>query len=475
MTTITLDERGCGQGKTTDGIYKRLNKNHKNNIKSLIVVPSIELQKQYKNDLDIPVHIINSKIYNQYTTTVRATLDSMERGTKVILITHKTFLMLPFNKFRKDYDLVIDEAIEEVIKKTSIVSVNTDDWNPDYDLNNLFSFKDDMISQIVELSYDDDDNWYELHQDRTPSYSLISDSPSFKTITDKNYIHYVTPKGWNILNNQDGGVVNVISTLNPESFKYWKSIHIAAAAFKRTKMYHWMQANSLFTQTQNSFKKHKGNIKIWASDNNKFNWSNNKRKNMPEILNDYHTLVNTNASGKVIAIRNNEELRSLNNEERIGHSVHGLNSKVLQSCNDISLESALIMDSQTRKFVMDNWFSAILSKSEVNRNIIHMHSAYLFYQVVMRTKLRNQNYNDERINIFVLDQDTAVCLMDYFEEISDVGEMDITSNIIQMPRGRPQTSEELKIEKKAERNRKYRLKQMAKRNAEDMRKTVKPL
>jgi hypothetical protein len=133
------------------------------------------------------------------------------------------------------------------------------------------------------------------------------------------------------------------------------------------------------------------------------------------------------------------------------------------------------MDSQTRKFVMDNWFSAILSKTEVNRNIIHMHSAYLFYQVVMRTKLRNQNYNNEKINIFVLDQDTAVCLMDYFDEISDVGEMDITSNIIQMPRGRPQTSEELKIEKKAERNRKYRLKQMAKRNAEDMRKTVKPL
>jgi hypothetical protein len=474
MTTITLDERGCGQGKTTDGIYKRLYKNHKNNIKSLIVVPSIQLQKQYKNDLDIPVHIINSEVYNQYTTTVRATLDSMERGNKIILITHKTFLMLPFNKFRREYDLIIDEAIEEVIKKTSIVSVNTDDWNPDYDLNNLFSFKDDIISQIVELSNYDDENWYQLYQDRTPSYSLISDSPSFKTITDKNYIHYVTPRGWSILNNQDGGVINVISTLNPDAMKYWKSIHIAAAAFKRTKMYHWMQANNLFTQTQNSFKKHKGNIKIWASDNNKFNWSNNKRKNMPEILNDYHNLVNTNASGKVIAIRNNEELRSLNNEERIGHSVHGLNRKSLQACNDISLESALIMDSQTRKFVMDNWLSAILSKSEVNRAIIHMHSTYLFYQVVMRTKLRNQNYNNERINIFVLDQDTAVCLMDYFDEVSDVGEMDITSNIIQMPRGRPQTSEELKIEKKQERNRRYYLRQQAKKRAEEI-KTEKPL
>ena len=471
---ITIDERGCGQGKTTDGIYKRIYKNHKNNINTLVVVPSIQLQKQYKNDLDIPVHIINSEIYNQYNTTVRATLDSMERNNKLILITHKTFLMLPMNKFRKNYDLVIDEAIEEVIKKTTIVSVNTDDWNPDYDLNNLFSFKDDITSQIVDLSNDDDENWYQLYQDRTPSYSLISDSPSFKTITDKNYIHYVTPRGWHILNNQDGGVVNVISTLNPESLKYYKSVHIASAAFKKTKMYHWMKANDLVTQTQNVFKKHKGNIKIWASDNNKFSWSNNKRKNMPEILNDYHNLVNRNASGKVIAIRNNEELRNLNNEIRIGHSVHGLNNKSLQSCNDISLESALVMDSQTKKFIIDNWLSAIHNKHELNRAIIHMHSAYLFYQVVMRTKLRNQNYNNERINIFVLDQDTAVCLLDYFDDVQESGELDITSNIIQMPRGRPQTSEELKLQKKQERNRRYYLKQQAKKRAEEI-KTEKPL
>jgi hypothetical protein len=471
---ITLDERGCGQGKTTDGIYKRIYKNHKNNINTLVVVPSILLQKQYKSDLDIPVHIVNSEIYNQYTTTVRATLDSMEQGVKLILITHKTFLMLPINKFRKHYDLIIDEAIDEVIKKTSIVSVYSDEWNPDYDLNNLFSFKDDLTHKMVEISHDDDDSWYQLYQDRTPSYSLISDSPSFKSITDKNYVHYVTPKGWSILNNQDGGVVNVISTLNSDILKYWKSVHIAAAAFKRTKMYHWMKSNDLFAQTQFTFKKHKGNIKIWASHNNKFNWSNNKRKNMPEILDDYHNLVNNNTSGKVVAIRNNEELRRLNNEERIGHSVHGLNNKTLQSCNDISLESALVMDSQTKKFVMDNWLSAILSKSDVDRAIIHMHSAYLFYQVVMRTKLRNRNYNNERINIFVLDQDTAVCLMDYFDEISDVGELDITSNIIQMPRGRPKKSEEEKKEKQAERNRRHYLKLQAKKRAEEI-KTEKPL
>lgn len=459
MKTITLDERGCGQGKTTDGIYKRLNKNHKNNIKSLIVVPSIILQKQYMNDLDFPVRLINSETYNQtnYTTTVKATLDAMKQGVNTIIVTHKTFTMLPNSPYRRNYDLIIDEAIEEVLKKTVIYGHHSDEWNPDYDLHNLFSFEDNTVEQLIELSTDDDETWYRLYQDRTPSYSLISDSPSFKTITDKNYVHYVTPKGWRVLNNQDGGIANVISTLNPDILKYYKSVHIAAAAFKKTKMYHWMRANNLFTQTQNTFKKHKGNIKIWASNNNKFSWSNNKRKSSPDILADYHKLVNDNASGKVIAIRNNAEIRSLNDEIRIGHSIHGLNNKTLQSCNDISLESALVMDSQTKKFVMDNWLSAILNKSEVNKAIIHMQSVYLFYQVVMRTKLRNQNYNGERINIFVLDQDTAVCLMDYFDEISDVGEMDITSNLILLPRGRPQTSEEEKKAKQAERNSRYYL------------------
>jgi hypothetical protein len=457
MTTITLDERGCGQGKTTDGIYKRIQHNLDKNIKTLVVVPNIDLQKQYVSDLKFPVSLVNSEIYNQSnnTTTVKSTLEAMKRGVNTIIITHKTFTMLPNSQYRKNYDLIIDEAIDEVLKKTVIHGHYSDEWNPDYDLGNLFSFENDTMQQIIDLSIDDDENWYRLYQDRTPSYSLISDSPSFKTITDKNYVHYVTPKGWRVLNNQDGGIANVISTLNPDILKYYKSVHIAAAAFKKTKMYHWMRANNLFTQTQNSFKKHKGNIKIWASDNNKFSWSNNKRKSKPEILDDYHNFVNQYASGKVIAIRNNEDIRSLTNEIRIGHSVHGLNNKQLQNCNDISLESALVMDSQTKKFVMDNWLSAILSKSEVNKAIIHMQSVYLFYQVVMRTKLRNKNYNGERINIFVLDQDTAVCLMDYFEEISDVGEMDITSNIVMLPRGRPQTSEEQKKQLKKESNQRY--------------------
>jgi hypothetical protein len=461
MTTITLDERGCGQGKTTDGIYKRIQHNLDKNIKTLVAVPSLLLQEQYEKGLEFPVTLINSKNYNQpnYTTTVKSTLDSMERGDNVIIITHKTFTMLPNNSNRKLYDLIIDEAIEEILKITNVTGHHKEVWSPNYDLNNLFSFENKTIEQTIELSKDDDENWYRLYQDRTPSYSFISESPSFRTITDKNYVHYVTPKAWHILNNQDGGTACVISTLNPDIFKYYKSVHIASAAFHFTEMYYWLRANNIFTQTQNTFEKHKGNIKIWASDNNKFKWSNTKRNSNPDILNDYHKFVNENASGRVIALRNKGEMRMLDNEETIGHSVHGLNNPALQNCNNISLESALVMDNLTKKFIIDNWLSAILNRHETKKALIHMRSAYLFYQVVMRTKLRNRDYNNERINIFVPDQDTAVCLMDYFDEIADVGEMDITSKLVIGKPGRPQTSEEEKKLIKKEQNQRYRLRQ----------------
>ena len=86
--------------------------------------------------------------------------------------------------------------------------------------------------------------------------------------------------------------------------------------------------------------------------------------------------------------------------------------------------------------------------------ITHMFSAYLFYQVVMRTKLRSKEYSGEQINIFVLDQDTGVCLLEYFEITSCV-EMDITSHITWKKVGRPvkyMSIEEKRIKRNEVRN-----------------------
>ena len=85
-----------------------------------------------------------------------------------------------------------------------------------------------------------------------------------------------------------------------------------------------------------------------------------------------------------------------------------------------------------------------------------MHSAYNFYQVIMRTKLRNKDYDGEQINIFVPDQDTAVCLMEYFsEESMEVGEINIITDeeLLSVKNGRPRKSLEEKKLKKQENNR----------------------
>ena len=464
---IVIDQRGCGQGKTTDGIYKRIRANKQNNIKSLVVVPSIKLQEQYKKDLDFPVEVINSHIYNEdstdFNTTIQACLHNMKKGTDIIIITHQAFVKLPMTGHKIKYDLIIDEALDDIIRKTDVASVNNEAWQPDYDLYNLFEFENNIVEKTVEITKDDDEEWHQLHQFREPTQGLLSDSPSFKNITDKNFVHHVTSKGWHILNGQDGGIAHVISTLNPDILKNWRAVYIAAAAFTYTKMYHWMMFNKFqyYTPKEYRFVEHIGNIKLFTSDNHKFDWSNNKRKTYPEILNKYHEQVKQHASGEVITVRNNSETQNLGDiEVRLNHNVHGMND--LQEYKDISLETALIPDPQVKKFIIDNWL-VNFNKENQKRAITHMFSAYLFYQVIMRTGLRSKDYNNERINIFVLDQNTGVCLMDYFEEVTEIGEMDITSDIPLKKRGAPikyETDEARKEAKKESDKKRYEAKKL---------------
>lgn len=463
---IIIDQRRCGAGKTTNGIYKRIANNIKNNIKTLVVVPSIKLQEQYNVGLDYPISIINSDLYNEnsvdFVTTIQATLHHMKLGTKIIIITHQAFVKLPKTTYKSNYDLIIDEALDDIIRKTSVTIDKTDVWNPDLDLYNLFEFVDSIIEQTVNLDVDNDTDWYQLHQYRQPTQSLVSDSHNFKSITDKNYNHYVTSKGWHTLTGVDGGTVNVISVLSPEVLSNWHSVYIASANFFYSKMGNWFIHNNFeyYTPNEYNFSKHTGNIVLHTSHDSKFTWSNTKRQNHPDILQKYHEYVVSVTNTKIITIRNNNELSNLGDiEKNVKHNVHGLND--LDSYCNISLESALIPDNIIKNFIIDNWLTH-LSKYEQKHMITHMFSAYLFYQVVMRTKLRSKEYSGEQINIFVLDQDTGVCLLEYFEITSCV-EMDITSHITWKKVGRPvkyMSIEEKRIAKKQQ----DRLNKQIKRN-----------
>jgi hypothetical protein len=462
MTIITIDQRGCGLGKTTTNIYKRIQANLKNNQNTLVVVPSINLQNQYKRDLG-DITVINSQLYNEENaicnTTTKAALNAIRNNERIVIITHATFIRLPQITQRQNYHLIIDEALDEIITLTEIPITDNDVWQPNYDIENIFQLEEND-KKMVELSDSDDEFWYELTQLRIPNDAFLTDSPKFKTITDKNYIHWVTPKGWRSLNQQLGGTTKIINVLSTEVLKGYQSVMIAAAAFNNTKMYHWMIANDIQMTTPGyyEFVPHNANINVFtfASDTSSFSWSNNKRKNIPEIIKKYHACVDANKTDTVLVVRNNGETSKLNDEVRLSHNVHGLND--LMDYTNISLESALIPDPVIAKFVTEHWLYHLETKYRQQEAITHMFCAYLFYQVIMRCKIRSPKYNNEEIRIFGIDPTTCSLVLAYFNDnLYKLTPIDFVTGIyVKKSLGRPKAPESEK-QLKAERNKRYYL------------------
>jgi alpha-galactosidase/6-phospho-beta-glucosidase family protein len=183
-------------------------------------------------------------------------------------------------------------------------------------------------------------------------------------------------------------------------------------------MYAWMRFHN-FNLTQipgTEFKRHAGNVSLWAPEDLEFMWSNNKRKEQPNLLAWYHTEVRDILQGAdVITLRNNDESQVLlNTETRVSHNVHGLNH--LQHHQNVSLESALNPHPELEQFFRQTWLSqmGVYEQKKQQDYIINWFSAYRFYQVVMRTKLRSRNYNSELIQVFVMNPKTMVLLSEYF-------------------------------------------------------------
>jgi hypothetical protein len=231
---------------------------------------------------------------------------------------------------------------------------------------------------------------------------------------------------------------NMYSVFNSRLFTGWKSIHIAAAAFHKTQLYHIFKYNNIeFTYIQ-KFAKHKGNIKLHIVSNTynvngkykSMSWSNYKRTKHPEILQSYHNYVNGITNGnKVLSLRNLSEKTTLANEIKLGHSVHGINNEEWQQVTNVSMESALRPSNQLISFIKRVVLDQSLADNQMDLIITDMFCSYLFYQAIMRCKLRsleyvqlansNQYNSLDVINIFTLDNNVALNLYDYFEIIID--------------------------------------------------------
>lgn len=441
---ITIDSRRCGGRKTTDptnGIYSRIRKFVQLNERVLIVVPSINLQNQYARDLsELQCHIINSENTTQSTTN--RILDVFRNPIhSVVIITHAAFLRLPQTGYRNNWNLIIDEALDEVIRIDTIAATESGVWRPEFDLATIFDWNSELDRRYYAADVRDNSRWGSMSMIRKPQASMLDSSESWRKLTNENYITWMTNLSWTTLTDQSGGVVKIIQTLDPAILSGWSTTHIAAAAFEYTAMSMWMLANNIEHRITNKFVPQTITGAIHAPTANGWRVSKNKLINHPDILKQFQDYVKQTAKTPVIAVRNSFSENHSNYEEvkeRVKHNAYGINNKDWMSSHDIALESALIPDNLLVGYICEHWIPE-LDKYAAKKAITHMYSAYKFHQLIYRSHIRTTDNPDE-VNIYVLDDVVAAALLDYFEfsKQSRVGvEIPLNIKFETKPTGRP--------------------------------------
>lgn len=484
MYYYKIDSRACGKGKTYDGIYTLIRQCKADRSPILLVVGSIELQNQYKKEFP-EIILINSQSRESTVSRVLSEMNKIIDGDfKIICITHQTFMMIEHVNNRSKFMLIIDEAIQNIHNVTKFTH------KKDYKWSDYFEIGEDSDDDVTYEEYLDvvlmdsnnqksknpfDDHARNIfkplnvtHRVKPEEDNIMSQVPKYKEITDPNFDHYISPYDYYNMMNSDNTSrsFEVYSLLNQNIFKDWGGIHIAAAAFEKTPMFYLFEKFGLYKKftTIHEFEPNEGNFALHSFK--KFKWSNNKRKNNPEILDHYHDYVNRNSSGLVLSLRNKGESSTLDNELSLTHNVHGLNKPEYQSVTDISMESALLPSQYLGQFLKSKLLSDINKDDELNDIITHFFSAYLFYQAIMRCKLRSRDYDGEQINIFVLDYDVSVALMEYFNFgpnmehyiIPDIPEMIKKTPMTNTERARKSRAKKKELELQRKKNAEYKKK-----------------
>ena len=446
--TITIDSRGCGEGKTTSAIYPKLQRHLQTHQKTLIVVPSTRLQDQYDDFLTDPVAVVKINSYEKATETDRLSVIAkikiaMENpAIYVIIITQAAFKLLDVSDARKTtWHLIIDEAFDPIRVIKYVRKKSKIDWAVCMKQSSTVSASGAYIP--IEIDEDYLDSW---------SYS-----EPIKNILDiEHWRSYVTPEGYCGLIQDTAGVVEVYQELNPDLVIGWASVHVAAAAFDTTPMSKWLDINSVAYHTQWPFTRRE-DLPVVLHLVENFDWSKNRAAKYPEIADNFRTYVRNTCDDlgidQVITLRNNSDSGTIQNEERITHNPHGLNH--LTNLTAISIESALNPSPGYKNFLTEH-FGMEDDIGAGRRDITRAFSSYLFYQSIMRTALRLQG-NTQVVHVFVLDNKAAIGMMAYFEplDVIDVPLVDIER--ISKPTGRPAISGQAMTA--SERNKKWRDKQ----------------
>lgn len=454
LMTITIDSRGCGQGKTTDitnGIYSRIQQHIALNSPVLIVVPSVKLQHQYRNAPElqnITVSVINSDVGN---VSVRIHNELRKSEPRCIVITHEAFLRTPISGYHNNWHLIIDEVLDGVIKVMNITHNTSGVWQPNLDIDNLYTWRDSFSHEYYTLAPDDTDTWHELKSLRTPNETVFSDSPTWRQLTNPNYDLWVTAAGWRALRGETTVNTRIVLSLKPDVLQGWLSCHIAAAAFENTFMYQWLNYHKIGFTITNPFIPHVINVCYHSIIDSK--WSNNKRRLYPEISKKFREYVVKHSNEPVLAFRNNSETGIIEHEVRAAHNAAGLNE--YSHIWRVSIETALRPAPELYAFLVNKWD---MNKPE----ILQAFAAYRFYQLIMRTGIRIQPIDMTRqLQIYIIDDEVGGLLQEYFDLPPGIQISQVTKTIAELPQmalrsaGRPKKSVEVKKQNRREYMKKY--------------------
>lgn len=415
MSYIQVDSRGCGVGKTRNTIIPRIRENIRSRIRTLVVVPSKELQKEYERQFDWDEFtVINSdrgRIYEQYQTA----------DTPVVCITHQGFLQTPHFLWEKEnWELVIDEALDPYASIT-------------------FSTADSAgrvwigFDQLVDWRYPDltpdfkptvsPQPYYELTFCESTAPDMI-DRSLWQKLSNPNYRKWATwETGENLMQNSRE-TATIQFELEPDVMLGWTSVWIAAARFERTFMGFWLKDYT----TVYEFEPHTAPA-VWHIPSEEFSWSKNYRNKNPEVMKKFRDYVNCNRRGRLIYNKNNDENTAMIFGTQITHNAHGINA--YSHLTDYAFMSAIKPHPQFRNFLIYRGLDPKLLEFAF--------AGYMAYQLLMRSALRDAN-NTTPVNLFFLDTEQALSVMELFDpttyEVKHIEE--IQGNVTRLTRAERQ-------------------------------------
>ncbi|KAK46359.1 hypothetical protein BG58_11065 [Caballeronia jiangsuensis] len=444
----------AGAGKTTAAIKHALAQ-VEIGAKVAIVQPSTQLIDQTYNALVKSARPKTqiTKYHTQCADSVKTTVSNHLRAAapgvgEILLISHQTFLTLPYWHNAKDWDVIIDELPQI-----------EDDWTANLPVNHA------AFTSHVEVRRDS--NKYCQITTKAGSETevqrmaecLLNDQQDkiYQTVCQKlhnpqAWTTYVNVESWDkVVSGEEMGKhqITTFSLLKPQSFNKYRTVTIMGAMFKDSVLY-------LLWQREVEFIEHAA-----IASNLSMRFHTNGELLTIKYLFDgtwSKTLKETKIGSVTVANRAREVIEELMGEEmflyaanttdapmdlgiRVANVCHGLNK--YKHIHNVVFFSALNASPQNYAF---------MGEVGVSPELLRRARGYqTLYQTIMRTSLRNPADTNSK-TVVVMDKESAEYLSLFFPGCA-VEQIENAPEIVKPKRGRKKTGN---AKSNAERTRKCR-------------------